>query len=111
MSTFCPSTKPASFSPRLNAATLATESVGDLPLRNPTTGIDGCCARADSGRGMANAAIPLMRSRRRFAFLKDYRSALTVAYRNAITAGIYDRRNGVLQSSNPEPLDVRFGSI
>jgi len=67
--------------------------------------------RADSGRGMADAAIPLMRSRRRFAFLKDYRSALTVAYRNAITAGIYDRRNGVLQSSNPEPLDVRFGSI
>jgi hypothetical protein len=35
-------------------------------LRNPTTGIAGCCARAPSGHNTP-AAIDLMRSRRRIS--------------------------------------------
>jgi hypothetical protein len=37
----------------------------------------------------------LMKSRRRIAFLKALKTAPTIAYDDAITAGIDDRRNGV----------------
>src|SRR5215470_7475852 len=36
-----------------------------------------------------------MKSRRRIAFPQGLRSAPTITYEGAITAGIYDRRNGV----------------
>src|SRR5215469_10951899 len=58
--------------------------------RNPTTGTAGCCTRAESGDATADPAITLMKSRRRIAFLEAWDHA---SY--AITAGIYDRRNGL----------------
>jgi hypothetical protein len=36
----------------------------------PTTRIAGSCARATSGQAVADPTIPLMKSRRRIAFLK-----------------------------------------
>src|SRR5262249_42048210 len=41
--------------PWRNAVTNRVRSAGDKPLRNPITGIAGCCARAASG----HAAAPL----------------------------------------------------
>jgi hypothetical protein len=42
-----------SSNPRRNAATKWAVSSGDLLLRNPITGIAGCCARAASGHATA----------------------------------------------------------
>jgi hypothetical protein len=49
-----------------------------------------CCARKVSGHAVADPTIALTKSRRRIAFPKaqDYANYV-------ITAGIYDRRNGV----------------
>src|SRR5262245_28516977 len=55
-----PSTKPASLRPSRNAATTDTLSLANLLLRNPTTGIADCCARAVSGHA---AAAPLRRGK------------------------------------------------
>jgi hypothetical protein len=54
----------------------------------------GCCPRAASGHATDELAIALMKSRRRIAFSKAQDHASSVA----ITAGIYDGRNGVLGS-------------
>jgi hypothetical protein len=51
----------------------------------------GCCPRAASGHATDELAIALMKSRRRIAFSEAQDHASSVA----ITAGIYDRRNGV----------------
>src|SRR5262249_33167960 len=51
--------------------------------------------RATSGQALAEPTIALMKSRRRIASPRGLRSAPIVTYRDAITAGIYDRRNGV----------------
>ena len=48
MATFLPSTKPASLSPCRNALTRNSKPAAGVLLRNPTTGIAGCCARAAS---------------------------------------------------------------
>jgi hypothetical protein len=40
----------------------------DLPLRNPITGIAGCCARAAMGHAAADPATAVMKSRRRITF-------------------------------------------
>ena len=63
ITTLLPSTNPASFSPRRNAATRCAVWVCDTALRNPTTGV-GCCARAASGQATAPPPITLMKSRR-----------------------------------------------
>src|SRR5215468_4753350 len=63
MCAFSPSAWPDSFRPTRNAASDVADSPGDLLLRNPITGIAGCCARAASG----HAAAPpnsVMKSRR-----------------------------------------------
>ena len=53
---------------------------------------DTCCARAASGRVIAKTAVALTKSRRRIASPK----ALEMGdVPKAITAGTYDRRNGV----------------
>jgi hypothetical protein len=65
--------------------------------------VTGCCALTANGQAVAEATIPLMKSRRHIAFHQgqDY------AEKETITAGICDRRNGVrgvkLHSSNFEP--------
>ena len=65
IATFSPSTKPASFSPWRNARKLRSTTVsGDVGLRNPTTGIAGCCARAASGQDAAAPPRSVMKSRR-----------------------------------------------
>jgi phosphonate transport system substrate-binding protein len=46
IATFRPSTYPVSLRPWRNAATKGAHGSGDALLRNPTTGIAGCCARA-----------------------------------------------------------------
>src|SRR5262249_50841228 len=56
MVTFWTSTKPASLRPSRNAATTDTLSLANLLLRNPITGIAGCCACAASGHAAARAA-------------------------------------------------------
>jgi hypothetical protein len=75
-------------------------------FRSPITGFIVCCARAASGHEVAAPAITLMKSRRRTAFSRTPTALL-------ITAGIYDRRNGVLACSaqqQSEAGNVRFGS-
>ena len=62
--TFRPTSKAFSFRPSRNAATRLTYPAGDALLRNPTTGIAGCCARAAMGSA-AVPASPAMNSRRR----------------------------------------------
>jgi hypothetical protein len=57
-----PSTKPASLSPLRNAV---ARSVLVAPsLRNPITGMAGCCARAASGHAVAAPPSSVMNSRR-----------------------------------------------
>jgi len=65
---------------------------------------------AVSGMNAAEPTIPLMKSRRR---KPPSRSAPTIAYSDAITAGIYDRRNGGRPSFCVATIlrtDVRYGS-
>jgi hypothetical protein len=50
-----------------------------------------CCARATRGQAVAEPTIPLMKSRRRIAAPR----LRTTPIASTITAGIYDRRNGV----------------
>src|SRR5258705_13526864 len=50
-STFWPSTYPVSFSPWWNARRRIEYTSGDALLRNPISGIAGCCARAKRPRG------------------------------------------------------------
>jgi hypothetical protein len=59
-----PSTYPASLRPRRNAATVWANGPGDPILRNPTTGIAGCCARTANGHVAAPPSLA-MNSRRR----------------------------------------------
>src|SRR5262249_58392923 len=61
--TFRPSTNPTSLKPCRNASTNSAESSRAVLLRNPTTGIEYCCARAASGHAAAPAS-PVMNSRR-----------------------------------------------
>src|SRR5262245_26762719 len=64
--TFWPSTKPLSFRAWRNAATRCASDVSDRPLRKPTTGTAGCCARATSGHAAA-PPMSVMNSRRLIA--------------------------------------------
>src|SRR5262249_8682189 len=68
--TFWPSTKPASFRPLRKPVTRWAASAFEVLRRNPITGIAVCCARAASGHAVAEPINPLMKSRRRIAFLK-----------------------------------------
>jgi hypothetical protein len=80
----------------LHATTLASRPAfasGDVTLRNPITGIVGCCARAASGHA---AALPSsdMNSRR---FMAPFRGA--VRYHTLEVKGASQRRkNGLLRS-------------
>ena len=48
----------------INAVTSARRASGDVPWRNPTTGIAGCCARAAYGHAAAVPPSSVMNSRR-----------------------------------------------
>jgi hypothetical protein len=61
---FRPSTKPASLRPWRNPPKRSAYCPGDVLLRNPTTGIAGCCACAESGHVVAAAPSSVMKSRR-----------------------------------------------
>src|SRR5260370_28586590 len=69
MAEFWPSTKPPSFTPPRNALTRSADSSGERELKNPITGLSGCWARTVNGHAI-EAAIALMKSRRRIAFPK-----------------------------------------
>src|SRR5262249_27809877 len=60
---FSPSTKPASLRPWRNARSASANGSADWALRNPTTGITSCCARAASGHAAAPPSS-VMNSRR-----------------------------------------------
>src|SRR5262249_34139590 len=62
--TFWPSTKPVSFRPWRNAATMCVNGLAGVLRKKPTTGIVGCCARAPSGQIAAAAPNTVMKSRR-----------------------------------------------
>src|SRR5258708_39999965 len=67
MATFWPSTKRASLRPARKAANgWTTDSAGE-GLRNPTTGIAGCCARAAKGDEAAVAPPSSVMNSRRFS--------------------------------------------
>src|SRR5215831_8131411 len=53
IATFRPSTKPSLLRPWRKAAAMGAYPLDVWPLRNPTTGIGGCCARAASGHAAA----------------------------------------------------------
>ena len=53
-----------------------------------------CCARAASGQAAAEPAITFMKSRRRITSPKGSGARRLLPTKDAITAGIYDRRNG-----------------
>ena len=59
-----PSTYPISLRPCRNARKRSSKRSGDALLRNPTTGIADCCARATSGQAMAAPPASVMNSRR-----------------------------------------------
>src|SRR5262249_48683437 len=72
-----------------------------------------CCARPASGQAVAEATIPLMKSRRRIAAPQGSGPVRTMLWNDAITAGNYDLRNGVRLSFCAAAnlgTDVRFGS-
>src|SRR5260370_18215906 len=58
-----PSTKPVSRKPCRNASSTYTESSGDRLLKNPITGIAGCCACAASGHAAPAPPSSVMNSR------------------------------------------------
>src|SRR5262249_12735364 len=62
---------PASARPSLKAATRCAHSASDPGLRNPTTGIAACCARAASGHAAA-PPMSVMNSRRLMAASFDH---------------------------------------
>jgi hypothetical protein len=67
MRRFCPSTNPASFSPRCNAVSKCGSASGALVLSTPISGIAGCCARARLTLAASNRPAPptsAMNSRR-----------------------------------------------
>src|SRR5262249_6859520 len=63
MITLRPSTYPASSRPWRNVAASSEKTAADPPLRKPTTGIDGPCARAANGHA-ATPPTSAMNSRR-----------------------------------------------
>jgi len=67
MSTFCPSTNPASLRPRRKPSTKSVWVASPM-VRNPNIGAAArCCARAASGYPAAKPAIASMKSHRRIA--------------------------------------------
>src|SRR5262249_22184928 len=64
MATFLPSTNPASFRPCRKGSTIYAKPVAGVLLRNPTTGIAGCCARAASGHAATAPPSAAINSRR-----------------------------------------------
>jgi hypothetical protein len=64
MATFWPSINPLSLRPLRNAVKKGVHSAGEARLRNPTTGIADCCARAASGHAAAALPRSVMNSRR-----------------------------------------------
>src|SRR6266567_8735574 len=66
MATLLPSTNPASFRPCRKGSTVYAKPVAGVLLRNPTTGIAGCCARAASGHPAAAAPPRSVMNSRRF---------------------------------------------
>src|SRR6202048_5006816 len=59
--------KPPSARPWRNPANRCVVSSGDRALRNPITGIAGCCARAPNGHVAAAPLRSVMNSRRRIS--------------------------------------------
>src|SRR5262249_45103704 len=64
MATFLPSTNPAPFRPCRKGSTVYAKPVAGVLLRNPTTGIAVCRARAASGQAAAAPPASVMKSRR-----------------------------------------------
>src|SRR5215510_3165564 len=64
MATFLPSTNPTSFRPCRKGSTVYAKPVAGVLLRNPITGIAGCCARVASGHAAAPPPSNVMNSRR-----------------------------------------------
>src|SRR6516162_3508940 len=64
IATFCPSTFPVSARPRRNASKRCPPDPSSRGLRNPITGIVGCCARATTGHAAAAPPSSVMNSRR-----------------------------------------------
>src|SRR5262245_26021530 len=64
MATFLPSTNPASFRPCRKGSTVYAKPAAGVLLRNPTTGIAVCCARAATGHAAAAPPNSVMNSRR-----------------------------------------------
>src|SRR6266481_7782242 len=71
MATFWPSTKPASLRPARKAANRWATDSADEGLRNPTTGIAGCCARAESGHTIAAPPRSVINARRLIVIFRN----------------------------------------
>jgi len=106
--TFRPSANPTSLKPCRKARTKCAESSGVVLLRNATTGIGDCCARAASGHAAADPAIPLMKSRRRIAFTEAGLRRIGCDYSRDLRPAKWGSEVG-LQGSNPEPLMSALG--
>jgi hypothetical protein len=76
--TVFPSKKPASSNPFPNALTNDPESFADRVLRNPITGLEGCCAPAVSGHAAAAPTSP-MNLRRCMCTQQEFRLSKTLA--------------------------------
>jgi hypothetical protein len=93
--TLPPSCQPNCCSACTNAASQAWPCSASVFISTPMRRIrSGCCARAGSGNAAADPAIPWMKSRRRIAAPRAQGCA-DLLWDVAITAGNYDRRNGV----------------
>src|SRR5262249_41692888 len=104
---------PVSLRPWRKAAMKFARSAGDPPCKKPTTGVAGCCARAASDQAMADPAIPLMRSRRRIAFLQGPGLRRLSLTRTRLQQGFATDEmwfRGQFAQQQSQAAHVRFGS-
>ena len=85
IATFWPSTKPDCAQALLESADMTCRLADDLLLRNPTTGIADCCARAASGHAAVAPPSSAMKSRR-FSSGRDARFIARPAHRTVRAA-------------------------
>src|SRR6476646_10094929 len=82
--------KPPSARPWRNPANRCVVSSGDLALRNPITGIAGCCARAASGHAATVPPRSVMNWRRRISALQSSGDSIVSAQTEADIAALFN---------------------
>src|SRR5262245_3060402 len=104
MATFLPSTNPASFRPCRKGSTIYAKPAAGVLLRNPTTGIAACCARAATGHAVAAPPSSVMNWRRLRSSMGSSPEPAVPAYRSL---RMYRKRPQVLGLDRNRPESRR----